>query len=141
MRDMVKRYTTAFPAVQTSLHLPSPTRRSVLVTGTTGSLGAHIVVQLASSPMVDKLFLFLRRHSDLLDSPIDRQRSALRSRGLDEAIVDLPNVVLLEGDLTADRIGLDTQTYAEVRSSLSIQICVTQLATDQPISHTYRSSR
>jgi thioester reductase-like protein len=78
--------------------------RVVLLTGATGSLGAHILATLLQTPGVEKIYC-LNRGSD----PQGRTLESLKLRGLS---MDLPldRVESLSADLTEPGFGLDVQT-------------------------------
>lgn len=86
----------------------------VLVTGTTGNLGCYLLDALVSSGEV-RLVYGLNRASRDGVSLVERQKEALRHRGLDARILQSPKVVLLEGSLTDPAWGLSAEMYEQVR--------------------------
>ena len=119
VRDMLRladKYGSHFPPRRDdkTFAATQQTPTSVLVTGTTGSLGAHLLVRLLQSPDVEKVYAFLRKRDDA--SPLDRQRSALKARGLDGRILESEKLVILQGDLAAQYLGLELSQYEEVSS-------------------------
>lgn len=115
MRAMVARYSGDFPAHQAGSGRPKASGDVVLVTGTTGSLGCHLLSRLASDPEVGRVYAFNRASRDL-KAVGERQRLALIDRGLDAGVLESKKVVVLEGDLTAVNFGLAETTYKEVRA-------------------------
>lgn len=114
MHAMVAKYTTGFPAFHPSEISATPELGDVvLVTGTTGSLGCHLLAQLASNSGIRRVYALNRPPRDG-KTIRQRQENALRARGLDVAILDQDQVVLLEGSLVQPMFGLPDAIYNEV---------------------------
>ncbi|KAH9840963.1 uncharacterized protein C8Q71DRAFT_854811 [Rhodofomes roseus] len=120
MRAMVEAYSKDFPT-----HQPSPLatavprgRDVVLLTGTTGSLGCHILAQLIADPGVTQIYA-LNRPSKNGQSLRDRQKAAAVDRGLDVDIDGSGKVTLLEADLTLPQFGLTDTNYQEMRNLIT----------------------
>ncbi|TCD61559.1 putative NRPS-like protein biosynthetic cluster [Steccherinum ochraceum] len=114
MLAMAHKYTTSFP--QHVPTVPTPSKDTVLVTGTTGGLGASVLANLIRSDNVIKVYVLYRRSSQ---SPVTRQKSVLEERGYDANLVDHEKVVLLEADLSKPDFGLSSEVLAEIRSSIT----------------------
>ncbi|KAL7953624.1 hypothetical protein V8C34DRAFT_309030 [Trichoderma compactum] len=56
MQNMVEKYTRDLPEHNKAQINPNDTDQTVIVTGTTGSLGSYILDQLVSSPRVSKVY-------------------------------------------------------------------------------------
>lgn len=115
MHDMVEKYgndlpvhhARAFPAVIS-------TGEIIVITGTTGRLGAHLLAQLLEKPSV--------RHVYALNRPSDYQVSERQSRvfqrwGIDTGLLDGKNIMFLDADLSKRRLGLDPHIYDQIRDS------------------------
>jgi hypothetical protein len=116
MKAMVKEFTSFSPvANMTSDVRPSNalTGQVLLLTGTTGGLGSHLLRDACENKKVIRVYAFNRPQRR--GSLAQRQRDVLREHGLDEGIVDNEKIVLLEGDLTAEHFGLEESLYKEVR--------------------------
>lgn len=117
MEALVKKYGTNFPE-----HVPSSVSQQtgdvLLVTGTTGALGATILSKAVQDPSVEKIYAVNRKGLDGR-SLIERQRTILADRGLDLAILESPKVVLVEADLNADNLGLQSDKLDEVRTNVN----------------------
>ncbi|CAL1699337.1 unnamed protein product [Somion occarium] len=114
MLKMVDKYTTFF-----GLHAPSrppPERDTVVVTGTTGSLGATLLARLVASPDVAHIYALNRKSEVPLK---ERQKLILRDRGLEENTADLEKVTLLETDLGKDKLDLSQDVFEEIRNSVT----------------------
>ncbi|PWY98447.1 acetyl-CoA synthetase-like protein [Testicularia cyperi] len=94
----------------------------VVLTGATGSLGAHILHQLALKPSVAKI-VCLNRAKDHQDAE-RRTDESLRARGL-PGVGDITkhhsNVVItsLAADLAKPSLGLENETYADLVKSVT----------------------
>ncbi|PCH36968.1 hypothetical protein WOLCODRAFT_28871 [Wolfiporia cocos MD-104 SS10] len=117
MRRMADGYTAQFPSRPTIL-IPAPTGDVVLVTGTTGSLGCHLLKSLASDTSVLRVYA-LNRPAKNKATLRDRQKEALIDRVIDASILDLDKVVLLEGELTEPNWGLSANVYEEIHQSVT----------------------
>lgn len=106
---MIKKYTTVLPA-----HAPEPNivhvvERVVLLTGTTGNLGAHVLALLLKDERTKRVYA-LNRGSDLRN----RQRAAFDGAQLPVELLDQPKLVLLSVDYTQDGLGLPQDIVNEV---------------------------
>lgn len=109
MKHMVEKYTSDFP-----VHVPrtaAPREDVVLLTGTTGGLGASLLATLVDSPEVSRVYAVNRKGQDSL---VDRQRAVLEDRGHDtHSILTSSKVVFVETEL-GDALGLPPHLYEEV---------------------------
>ncbi|KAJ0103870.1 hypothetical protein J7T55_001240 [Diaporthe amygdali] len=92
--------------------------RFVAITGSTGSLGAHIVAQLVQDPSIERIYCFVRAQDDA--GAAKRTAESLISRKLYH---NLPlqlrkKVISLPVDLSKTDLGLPEPTYREITSSL-----------------------
>ncbi|GES62865.1 NRPS-like enzyme [Aspergillus terreus] len=95
----------------------------IIVTGSTGSLGAHIVAQLVHLHHVRAIYCLVRADSPL--SAIQRLRQSLRARGLAHSIspAEERKIVALPADLSNPvRLGLDETVYENIVKSLTAVI-------------------
>ena len=81
-------------------NIEEPLSRGVLITGTTGSLGSHMLHQLAQDTSIAGIYA-LGRASDIKHLR-ERQRSALESRGLSGEILKNPKIVLIPAETLND---------------------------------------
>ena len=110
MLQMVVKYSADFP--QHISRFAMPEKEVVLVTGTTGGLGAGLLVTLVQSPGVERVYAVNRRGSQPL---AERQKAVLDERGYDGvAILRSPKVVLIETDMDEECFGLSHAAYEEV---------------------------
>lgn len=113
---LVKRYTTCFPEHVGSF--PVLEKETVLVTGTTGSLGINVLKMLVSLDSVEKVYAFNQKDS-LGGKPVERHLSSVQLQGIDNACLVSPKIVYLEGDITLINLGLPGDIIQELRSTLT----------------------
>ncbi|THH13951.1 hypothetical protein EW146_g6322 [Bondarzewia mesenterica] len=120
MREMLAGLTRPF-----SNHCPvngrqMPMHETILVTGTTGSLGTHIFARLVQIPSVNRIYALNRSSGDGLgESMRKRQIVALERQGLSASLANSPKVVYLEGDIALPGLGLDVSLQADLQGSLT----------------------
>ncbi|ETW76160.1 tridomain enzyme adenylation-thiolation-dehydrogenase [Heterobasidion irregulare TC 32-1] len=118
MKQLLRKYTNAFP-----VHIPAlgendqaQVSDAVLLTGSTGRVGCHLLAQLISNGSVTKVYALNRKgRSDVKR----RQREAFRMWGLDVELADFAKVMFLEGDLSKADLGLGEQIYEEIKQTVT----------------------
>ncbi|KZT01340.1 acetyl-CoA synthetase-like protein [Laetiporus sulphureus 93-53] len=118
MRAMAAEYSGQFPARPIDAKVPRPEGQVVLVTGTTGSLGCHLLSRLVSDSEVSRIYALNRAARDKT-SLLDRHRNALRAQSLSANLLEYEKSFLLEGDLTEDNFGLPFEVYEEMHRSVT----------------------
>ncbi|KZV64718.1 hypothetical protein PENSPDRAFT_157560 [Peniophora sp. CONT] len=121
MEAMVAKYSVDLPSPRVPAGGPLPKKKTVLVTGTTGRLGCHLLAQLIHDPKICHIYA-LNRASAGAASPealLKRMRSAFESWELDPALLESGKVTLLASNYAAERLGSDASTYAEIESQLT----------------------
>ena len=101
----------------------TPARRSVpkgaiVVTGTTGSLGAHVLADLLASSSYNKVYALVRPSSDSAPAA-ERQRAAFTARGLDKSLLSSSRLAVITSILEKPFLGLSSKMYEEVSVSHS----------------------
>ena len=110
---MIERCSSFIPPVN-----PSPRRlltgvdRVVLLTGSTGALGADFLSALVRDDRIKHIFTLNRA-----PAVVDRQRAALKLRELDPAVVLSSKVTSLEGDVSLPDLGLEDAVLEKVRKA------------------------
>ncbi|KAJ7715956.1 acetyl-CoA synthetase-like protein [Mycena metata] len=91
----------------------------VLLTGSTGGLGTHLLQILLNLASVRRVYAFNRRGK----SPLaERQKAAFLDRGLDAEILSSDKLVYLEGDAASPTLGLPLDVWTEVRDTITLVI-------------------
>jgi acyl carrier protein len=118
MRSLVAKYTSGFKTpkllLSSSLTLPDCV---VLVTGTTGVVGANLLECLLCAPQITRIFL-LNRTKPGTQTMLERHQSIFQELSLDLAGLDSDKVVYLEGTPGQDYFGLPAHTWNEVSTAL-----------------------
>lgn len=117
MEALVEEFTQHFP-----LHVPSkptPDTEVILVTGTTGSLGANILDKLVATPSVSRIYALNRRDQSGKSTLKGRQQQSFEEHGIDPAVFDSPKIVLLEGDTASANLGLSKEEYESIVGSVT----------------------
>ncbi|KAH9856141.1 acetyl-CoA synthetase-like protein [Lenzites betulinus] len=124
MKTLVDKYTTNWPSAKWS---DSPANgdgeaaesETVLVTGTTGRVGSHLLSQLVQNTRVARVYALNREASGDAAKLEARQREAMKTWGLDPELLSEGKVVFLPADLSKPFFGFDEKTYAEIQNSVS----------------------
>jgi thioester reductase-like protein len=114
MAAMVERYTRDLPTSSVLEPAVTPDRHTVILTGSTGSLGNYVLQELISSPVVARVFCFNRSAA-----AATRQRHSFVSRGHE---ANFAKVNFLHTDLGQDRFGLSEEVYTSLLDSVDIFI-------------------
>ncbi len=113
--DMVAKYTKGMPSAKKDW--PRPSQIVVLLTGSTGNVGCHVLESLLSEPGVSKVYTFNRSSAV---PQAERQKDAFEARNLPVAVLESPKLVHLVGDLAIENFGLEKAVFDEVRKSCSL---------------------
>ncbi|KAM0257227.1 hypothetical protein ACHAQJ_004465 [Trichoderma viride] len=111
MESIVSKYTRNLPERNDAQRDPNDTNQTVILTGSTGSLGSYMLDQLVSSSRVSKVYALNRGH----DGGRSRQEDSSASRSLSK---DFSKVEFLGVDLSKPNFGLEPVKYAELLSSV-----------------------
>lgn len=111
MLAMVDKYSADLPSHSGSR--PLPPKDVVLVTGTTGALGATLLTKLVQTPEVEHIYA-LNRRSEEGKTLIDRQRERLIEWGLDTELLRCDKITFIESDMSESCLGLSESVYEQV---------------------------
>ncbi|KAG6361850.1 hypothetical protein INS49_010079 [Diaporthe citri] len=118
MAQLIEKYSD-FPAREPGTIQPSG--ETVILTGATGSLGINILAQLLRKRTVKKVYCLVRASAK--DAAKARVISTLEGKGLPSLTEqDFSRVSFLPADLSKPTLGLDEETLAEIRESLTLII-------------------
>lgn len=111
----LEKYTSQLPR-RTTPAVPIPAKSTVILTGSTGSLGTYLLHRLLSDPAVAKIYCFNRSDA------ADRQQRSFADKGLDVALLDPSRVEFLTVSFGAPRFNLSETKYAELLDSVDFII-------------------
>ncbi|KAJ7803408.1 hypothetical protein B0H14DRAFT_2463681 [Mycena olivaceomarginata] len=114
MRAMVHKYTQGFPQ-----HVPTeeaPQDQAILLTGTTGALGSHILAHLLTLREFSAIYALNRPSTDLRE----RQCQSFQRSGIDPCLLDSPKLKLLGGDLNAPRFALSQEDFDALGNNVTL---------------------
>ncbi|KZT21262.1 acetyl-CoA synthetase-like protein [Neolentinus lepideus HHB14362 ss-1] len=115
MKSLIMKYSADMPTADASPACPLPATSTVLVTGTTGGLGSYILWMLLEDEKVDRVYAFNRKSAR---APLaERQKGAFKDRGLPVNLLDSSKLVLVEGEESKTKLGLDSALYEELRTT------------------------
>ncbi|VDC04878.1 unnamed protein product [Peniophora sp. CBMAI 1063] len=121
MESMVDKYSAGF----TSMPLPSGAGTSpeevVLITGTTGRLGSHLLAQLLMDPGVHHVYALNRASvgNTSFDAMLQRMRASFELWGLPSALLSDGKVTLLLGDYAQENLGIELSMYAKLKGQVT----------------------
>lgn len=110
IRAILRSYTDHLPKPLHPADGKAPEKIAVLLTGSTGNVGSHVLATLLAEPRVSTVYTLNR------SGPAGRQAAAFTERGLPVELLNQGKFVSLTGDVTQERLGLDPEIFDEVRS-------------------------
>lgn len=119
MRDMIRKYSSRWPARNISC-TERVRNEVVLLTGSTGSLGAVILSQLIKRGSVSRIYALNRGSTSR--SLKDRQLQAFADKGLNLELLRSEKLHLLEANLNEEGLGLKEADYLHMRESITLII-------------------
>ncbi|KAF8215632.1 putative nonribosomal peptide synthetase [Mycena galopus ATCC 62051] len=120
VEKMIAKYSTGFEATPLHESSGSSSRGTVvLLTGSTGGLGSHILEILLSLPSVERVYAFNRKGRSPMS---ERQRDAFVDRALDLTLLASDKLVYLEGDTAKEDLGLLSDVWSMFRDTLTVII-------------------
>ncbi|PSR77038.1 hypothetical protein BD289DRAFT_378167 [Coniella lustricola] len=118
MRTLTRKYSDFKPASSPSRSSGQGTKRFVLVTGVTGSLGAHLVAKLVQDPSIERVYCLVRASS--IDNASQRTIESMNQRMVLNSLSQRERRKILSYpcDLAREDLGLDDSVYNELSSGL-----------------------
>jgi carbohydrate kinase (thermoresistant glucokinase family) len=112
MQDLIEKFSDFKPAV----------RRDAVLTGATGSLGAHVLVQLTARPDIESVYCLVRARNSKDASR--RVQESLMQRKIYHSLSSQARrkIIALPSDLSDPYLGLDSKTHRCVAQNLATVI-------------------
>ena len=114
IRALIAKYTADMPTAKAK-GKANASPPVVLLTGSTGNIGSHILAYLLADERVGRVYTLNRPSAD----PLGRLKAAFTERGLPAEMLDDARLVSLAGDITKENFGLEEAQYREVRLAMS----------------------
>ncbi|KAF7341016.1 Acetyl-CoA synthetase-like protein [Mycena sanguinolenta] len=122
VEEMIAKYSAGFeiPVSPHGKSVASSTQgQVVLLTGSTGGLGSHILEILLRHPAIERVYAFNR----LGRIPVsERQQAAFVDRALDIALLASEKLIYFEGDSAKENLGLPLDVWTTLRDTITVII-------------------
>lgn len=118
MRDLISKHST-FKRYDEE-YRTTPKTETVVLTGVTGGLGAHLLAQLVRDPTVSTVWALVRATSE--HAALERSLQSLSSRGIFLSVEEIRKVIAVPSDLSKPDLGLNASRFLQLRSNLTLVI-------------------
>ncbi|KAJ7443002.1 putative aminoadipate reductase [Mycena latifolia] len=120
IEGMIGKYSQGFDqAIAQPEMVSSSGGAVVLLTGSTGGLGSHLLEMLLSLPAVERVYAFNRMGKA---PSSNRQTEAFIDRALDTNLLSSEKLVYLEGDTSKPDLGVPADVYTKLRDTITVVI-------------------
>ncbi|KAL6229432.1 hypothetical protein BDW75DRAFT_249668 [Aspergillus navahoensis] len=106
---------------QDCLNSAQPSRYHVLLTGVTGSLGAHVLAKFAQSPQTESVYCLIRQKEDDLDA-MSRVIQSLQARKISLNAAAMQKVTALHSSPSKELFGLDPALFTTLKGKINLII-------------------
>ncbi|CAL1703617.1 unnamed protein product [Somion occarium] len=110
IQTLIDKYTPKFPEDATTEPFEGAEEAVVVLTGSSGHLGSHILASLLQQDKVAKVYTF-NRGNDV----VEKQRNAFQNRGLPVSLLQDKRLVQLPTDLSVSSLGLSPDILHEIK--------------------------
>ncbi|KAJ5712369.1 NRPS-like enzyme [Penicillium malachiteum] len=115
---LITKYTSNLSIRGPSQSSERPGQSTIILTGSTGSLGSYVLADLLSNPSVAKVYCFNRSEDGL-----QRQTQGFQEKGLDASLLsDQSRVEFIHAHFEAEKFGLDDIKFQELLESVDLVI-------------------
>ncbi|CAE6407221.1 unnamed protein product [Rhizoctonia solani] len=118
IHPMIEKYKADWPT-QEARDIQPVKKERVVVTGTTGGLGSHLLAQLLENEKVEKVWAMNRKSSK---NNRDRELSSFEDKLLDVNLLKSEKLVFVDTDLEDPKLALPNEIYDEIRREATIII-------------------
>ncbi|EIW80241.1 acetyl-CoA synthetase-like protein [Coniophora puteana RWD-64-598 SS2] len=123
---MIEKYTQdltgpAAGAARDVIPLSGQNKATVLLTGSTGGLGSHLLAHLLVDERVERVYAFNRpaASAGAGKTSLERQTAAFLDKDLAAALLASEKLKFVEGVLAEEKLGLGESVYDELRNSVT----------------------
>lgn len=108
---MISKYSVGLdvPVAQSTAQVA---RAVVLVTGSTGNLGAQLLETMLQDEKVERVYAMNRASSS--SSMLERHVERFQDKALNASLLSSEKLVFIEGEAAQDNLGLSAATYNDV---------------------------
>lgn len=117
LHELAQQFAAGLPNRSKALRTRAGIKDVVLVTGTTGNYGTHLLEHLLRDDTVQTVYAVNRRGSQAME----RQASAFRNKGFDDGLLDSFKFRMVEGNLDAPNLDIEPGLLEEVSDVYHIQ--------------------
>ncbi|KAG6831500.1 putative NRPS-like protein biosynthetic cluster [Tephrocybe sp. NHM501043] len=118
---MIEKYSAGLGAAPSNAPFSAPKNKVVLLTGSTGNLGAQILADLLVDPSVERIYA-LNRASKSEASILERHHERFTDKALNVELLQSDRLVFVEGDMALPGLGLQDEIYKELQNSVAVII-------------------
>lgn len=115
LRSMIQKYDSYSTRKPILLEARTVAQERVLVTGTTGGLGSHLLATLLGNENIETVWALNRGPREKV---VARQRDAFEDKLLDVGLLESKKLLILGAELEEQSLGLDGPVYQEVSLGL-----------------------
>ncbi|KAF8295666.1 acetyl-CoA synthetase-like protein [Clavulina sp. PMI_390] len=123
MMTLIEKYTSDLgsqPIPSENSHSFRPPKETIVITGTTGTLGSYLLAQVLQDEKVERVWAINRSK---LDDPLaTRQQVSFEEKGLSGELLQHEKLRLVESDLGEPRLGLTESLYQEIANTTTLII-------------------
>ncbi|KZP16234.1 acetyl-CoA synthetase-like protein [Athelia psychrophila] len=119
IEQMITKYSAGLATISKSTGSSAST--VVLLTGSTGGLGTFLLEALLKNAQVGKVYAYNRLSQGDVTVQ-NRQKEAFADKAFDAALLESEKLVYVEGDAAFPNLGLSSELYEQIRSSVTIII-------------------
>ncbi|KIJ40867.1 hypothetical protein M422DRAFT_780553 [Sphaerobolus stellatus SS14] len=114
LQRYIHTYTQEWPRHRPAPNQNDSTKEVILLTGSTGGVGSHILGELVKLPSVTRIYAFNRPTKK---SSRQRHLEAFSDRGNDISLLDDEKIIYIEGDTSVQGFNIDPSVYKEIQYS------------------------